>query len=154
MQLDGRRISSLFDTGAEFSVLSTRTARALGVSEAVLARDLAVTVRGADGEQLSAHAHCFFRREVDGEVIRNAEINVTEISLNDADFVLGIDFLGSRRVWISDGSQQLFLISRIRSAIAATPFHRTPIGRRYAAGLRRTSSVWTSLAGLGAPVAV
>ena len=56
---------------------------------------LAVTLRGADGEQLSAHAHCFFRLEVDGEVIRNAEINVTEISLNDADFVLGIDFVES-----------------------------------------------------------
>jgi hypothetical protein len=51
--------------------------------------------------------------EVDGEVIRNAEINVTEISLNEADLVLGIDFLGSRRVWISYGSQQLFLMRRI-----------------------------------------
>jgi predicted aspartyl protease len=113
VQLDGRRISALFDTGAQFSVLSTRTALALGVSEAVLAGDPAVTMRGADGEQLSAHAHRFFRLEVDGEVIRNAEIDVTEISLNDAEFVLGIDFLGSRRVWISYGSQQLFLIRRI-----------------------------------------
>ena len=83
------------------------------VPKAVLARDPAVTMRGADGEQLSAHAHRFFRLEVDGEVIRNAEIDVTEISLNDAEFVLGIDFLGSRRVWISYGSQQLFLIRRI-----------------------------------------
>ena len=110
---DGRRISALFDTGAQFSVLSTRTALALGVSEGVLARDPAVMVRGADGEQLSAHAHRFFRLEVDGEVIRNAEIDVTEINLNDADFVLGIDFLGSQRVWISYGSQQLFLMRRI-----------------------------------------
>ena len=91
----------------------TRTALALGVSEGVLARDPAVMVRGADGEQLSAHAHRFFRLEVDGEVIRNAEIDVTEINLNDADFVLGIDFLGSQRVWISYGSQQLFLMRRI-----------------------------------------
>src|SRR5580704_3307441 len=98
VQLDGRRISALFDTGAQFSVLSTRTALALGVSEGVLARDPAVMVRGADGEQLSAHAHRFFRLEVDGEVIRNAEIDVTEINLNDADFLLGIDFLGSQRV--------------------------------------------------------
>jgi predicted aspartyl protease len=113
VQLDGRRISALFDTGAQFSVLSTRTALALGVSEGVLARDPAVMVRGADGEQLSAHAHRFFRLEVDGEVIRNAEIDVTEINLNDADFVLGIDFLGSQRVWISYGSQQLFLMRRI-----------------------------------------
>src|SRR6202047_2517355 len=38
VQLDGRRISALFDTGAQFSVLSTRTALALCVSEGVLAR--------------------------------------------------------------------------------------------------------------------
>jgi predicted aspartyl protease len=113
VQLDGRRISALFDSGAQYSVLSTRIALALGVTEAVLARDPPVTVRGADGEQLSAHAHRFFRLEVDGEVIRNAEIDVTEISLNEADLVLGIDFLGSRRVWISYGSQQLFLMRRI-----------------------------------------
>jgi hypothetical protein len=33
-----------------------------------------------------------------GAVIRNPEIDVTEISLSEADLVLGIDFLGSRRV--------------------------------------------------------
>ena len=49
----------------------------------------------------------------DVQVIRNAEIDVTELNLNDADFVLGIDFLGSQRVWISYGSQQLFLMRRI-----------------------------------------
>jgi predicted aspartyl protease len=113
VQLDGSRISALFDSGAQFSVLSTRTALALGVNKAILARDPPVTVRGADGEQLSAHAHRFFRLEVDGEVIRNVEIDVTEISLNEADLVLGIDFLGSRRVWISYRSQQLFLMRRM-----------------------------------------
>jgi predicted aspartyl protease len=113
VQLDGRRVSALFDTGAQFSVLSTRTAMALGVNDAVLARDPAVTVHGADGKHLSAHAHRFFRLEVDGEVVRNPEIDVTEISLNEADLVLGIDFLGSRRVWISYDSQQLFLMRRI-----------------------------------------
>ena len=112
VQLDGRRITALFDTGAQFSVLSTRTALGLGVNEAVMARDPPVTVRGADGQQLRAHAHRFFRLEVDGEVIRNVEIDVTEISLNEADLVLGIDLLGSRRVWISYGSQQLFLMHR------------------------------------------
>jgi predicted aspartyl protease len=113
VQLDGHRISALFDSGAQFSVLSTRTALALGVNGAILARDPPVTVRGADGEQLSAHAHRFFRLEVDGEVIRNAEVDVIEISLGEADLVLGIDLLGSRRVWISYGSQQLFLMRRM-----------------------------------------
>jgi hypothetical protein len=102
-----------------FSVLSTRTALALGVKEALLARDPPVTVRGADGEQLIAHAHRFIRLNVECEVIRNAEIDVTEISLNEADLVLGVDFLASRRGWISYGSQLLFLM--YHSAQSHTP---------------------------------
>jgi hypothetical protein len=39
VQLDGSRISALFDNGAQFSVLSARTALVLGVNEAVLARN-------------------------------------------------------------------------------------------------------------------
>jgi len=111
-QLDGRTVNALFDTGAQFSVLSTRAAQALGVSEAVLVHDPLVVVRGAVGEQLSAHAHRFSRLEVDGDVIRNAEIDVTEMRLGEADLVLGIDFLQTRRVWLSYGSQQLFLMRR------------------------------------------
>ena len=113
VQLDGRRVGALVDTGAQFSVLSTRTALALGVSEAALARDPPVTVRGAVGEELGGHIHRFFRLQVGGEVIRDAEIDVTELRLNEADLVLGIDFLASRRLWISYGSQQLFLMRRI-----------------------------------------
>src|SRR5271166_6143254 len=108
-QIDGRTINALFDTGAQFSVLSMRAAQALGVSETALGYDPPVMVRGAVGEQLSAHAHRFSRLEVDGEVIRNAEIDVTEMNLSEADLVLGIDFLETRRVWLSYGSQQLFL---------------------------------------------
>ncbi|MBV9685639.1 MAG: retroviral-like aspartic protease family protein [Alphaproteobacteria bacterium] len=113
VQLDGRTINALFDTGAQFSVLSMRAAQALGVTEAVLARDPPVIVRGAVGEELGAHAHRFSRLEVDGDVIRNADIDVTELRLGEADLVLGIDFLETRRVWLSYGSQQLFLMRRI-----------------------------------------
>jgi predicted aspartyl protease len=112
-QIDGRTIIALFDTGAQFSVLSTRAAHALGVGEAVLGQDPPVLVRGAVGEQLAAHAHRFSRLEVDGEVIRNADIDVTEMNLSEADLVLGIDFLETRRIWLSYGSQQLFLMRRL-----------------------------------------
>lgn len=112
-QVDGRKINALFDTGAQFSVLSMRAAQALGISKAMLAQDPPVIVRGAVGEQLSAHAHRFSQLEVGGDVIRNAEIDVTEMRLGEADLVLGIDFLETRRVWLSYGSQQLFLTRRI-----------------------------------------
>src|SRR5262249_9663429 len=113
VQLDGHRISALFDTGAQFSVLSTRAASALGANEAVLAHDPVVTVRGVIPEQLNGRIHRFSRLEVGGDIfIRNPEIDVADIRLSEADLVLGIDFLSSRRIWMSYGSQQIFLWGR------------------------------------------
>ena len=112
VQLDGRRIEAFIDTGSQFTVLSTRVALALGVTAAVLARDRVATVRGAAAEQLAAHVHRFSRLEIAAEVIRNPEIIVTDVRLSDADLVLGIDFLRSRRIWLSYGSQQIFLSRR------------------------------------------
>jgi predicted aspartyl protease len=111
-QLDGRKIHTFIDTGSQFTVLSTRAALALGVTEAVLAHDRAISVHGAAAEQLSAHIHRFAQLTVGAEVIRNPEIVVTDVRFNDADLVLGIDFLRSRRVWLSYGSQQIFLSHR------------------------------------------
>jgi predicted aspartyl protease len=110
--LDGRRIDAFVDTGSQSTVLSTRAALALGVTEIVLAHDSVVMVHGAAAERLSAHVHRFSQLAIGTEVIRNPEIIVTDVRLSDADLVLGIDFLKSRRIWFSYGSQQIFLWRR------------------------------------------
>ena len=107
--LDGQRVDAFVDTGSQFTVLSTRAALALGVTAAVLARDRVGTVRGAAAEQLSAHVHRFSQLAIGAETIRNPEIVVTDVRLSDADLVLGVDFLRSRRIWLSYGSQQIFI---------------------------------------------
>jgi predicted aspartyl protease len=112
VRLDGRAVDAFVDTGSQFTVLSTRAAQALGVTAPVLARDREVTVRGAAAEQLSARVHRFARLEIGGETIGNSEIVVTDVRLSDADLVLGIDFLKPRRIWLSYGSQQIFLSRR------------------------------------------
>jgi predicted aspartyl protease len=112
VQLDGRRTDAFVDTGSQFTVLSTRAALALGVGAAALARDRVATVRGAAAEQLAAHVHRFAQLEIAAETIRNPEIIVTDVTLSDADLVLGIDFLRPRRIWFSYGSQQIFIMRR------------------------------------------
>jgi predicted aspartyl protease len=107
--LDGHRISGLIDTGAQVSVLSKRAALAGGVTEAALARDRATVTLGAAAERLNSRVHRFSRLEVGGEVIRDPELVVADFKLSEADVVLGIDFLSSRRIWLSYGSQQIFL---------------------------------------------
>jgi len=112
VQLDGRRTDAFVDTGSQFTVLSTRAALALGVSATVLARDRVATVRGVAAEQLAAHVHRFSQLQIGAETIRDPEIIVTDVRLSDADLVLGIDFLRPRRVWLSYGSQQIFIMRR------------------------------------------
>jgi len=105
-------IDAFIDTGAQLTVLSTRVTQALGVSVAALARDRPMTTRGAASEQLSAHLHRFSQLEIGGEILRNPEVIVADVRLSDADLVLGIDFLRSRRIWLSYASQQIFLSRR------------------------------------------
>jgi predicted aspartyl protease len=112
VQLDGRRTEAFVDTGSQFTVLSTRAALALGLSATVLARDRVATVRGAAAEQLDAHIHRFSQLAIGAETIRNPDIIVTDVRLSDADLVLGIDFLRPRRIWLSYGSQQIFIMRR------------------------------------------
>jgi clan AA aspartic protease (TIGR02281 family) len=112
VQFDGRRIDAFVDTGAQWTVLSTRVAQALGVSEAALAHDQPLTTRGAAAEKLSAHLHRFSQLEIGGAIVRNPEVIVADVRLSDADLVLGIDFLRSRRIWFSYRWQQIFLSRR------------------------------------------
>jgi len=112
VQLDEHRIDAFIDTGAQHTVLSMKAASALGVTGAALARDQTITLHGAAAEQLSAHLHRFSQLQIGPQVVRNPELIVTDIRLNDADIVLGIDFLRSQRIWMSYGSQQIFLMRR------------------------------------------
>jgi predicted aspartyl protease len=112
VQLEGRSIAAFIDTGAQFSVVSKKAAAALGITDPVLAHDPAMTVHGAAAEQLDGHIHQFSQLAIGTEVIRDPEIGVTDLRLGDADLVVGVDFLQSRRVWMSYGSQQIFLSRR------------------------------------------
>jgi predicted aspartyl protease len=111
-QLDGRQIDTFIDTGAQLSVLATKAALALGVTETALSGDRATVTLGAAAERLNSHLHRFSHMEVGGEVVRNPALIIADVSLKDADLVLGIDFLASHRIWLSYGSQQIFLARR------------------------------------------
>jgi predicted aspartyl protease len=111
-QLDGHQIDTFIDTGAQLSVLSGRAALALGVTDAILSHDRATVTLGAAAERLNSHLHRFSHLEIGGEVVRNPALIVADVTLKDGDLVLGVDFLGSRRIWLSYGSQQIFLSRR------------------------------------------
>jgi clan AA aspartic protease (TIGR02281 family) len=112
VQLDGHRITAIIDTGAQKTTLSTTIARAMGMTEAALARDRSIKTKGAAGEELSSRAHRFERLDVGPIVVRDPEIVVTDLRVRDADIILGMDFLSSRRLWLSYASFRVFLSDR------------------------------------------
>ena len=109
VQLDGRRLTAIIDTGSQTTVLATASAAALGVTQAVLARDRAMTMQGVTGGAVDSRVHQFSRLEVGTMVVRNPRMGVMDLKLSEADLVLGIDFMSSRRVWLSYGSRRIFL---------------------------------------------
>jgi len=109
VRLDGHEIMAFVDTGAQRTMLSTTAAFALGMTEAALARDRPITIRDATAERLSSHVHRFSELTVGAEVIHHPDVVVTNVTLGDADIVLGVDFLMSRRIWLSYGSLRIFL---------------------------------------------
>jgi predicted aspartyl protease len=112
VQLDGHRLTAIIDTGSQTTVLKTASASAAGVTEAALSRDRAMTLQGVAGDPLASHIHRFARLDLGGIVVRNPNIVVADLRSTEADIVLGVDFVSSRRLWLSYGSRRIFVSSR------------------------------------------
>ena len=112
VQLDGRTITGIIDTGAQRSFLSEAAARSLGVTEAALARDPSSITQGISAERLPSLMHRFSGLKIGSELIRDPEFAVGNAKLGGADAILGIDFVLSRRIWLSYGSFAIFLSAR------------------------------------------
>jgi len=109
VRLDGHPLAALIDTGAQLTTLDADAAAAVGVGVAALAHDPVTTLRGATAESVNSRAHRFAELQIDGELLRDQTIMVTRLGLQDADLVLGADFLRWQRVWLSYATHQIFL---------------------------------------------
>ncbi len=111
VRLDNRGITATIDTGAQRTTLSVATARAMGITDAVLARDPPMQTRGFGAGRLASRIHRFDSLAVGNIGLRNPEIVVTELRLRGIDLILGMDFLRSRRLWLSYAGFRMFLSS-------------------------------------------
>ena len=109
--LDGHPLTGFIDSGSQRTVLATQSAAQAGVTMAALSQDPVQLTRGVGAETLRSYAHRFQQMVVGAETIRNFILLVADIALPraEADLVLGIDFLQSRRIWLSYGSRRLFV---------------------------------------------
>ena len=111
VRLDNRGITATIDTGAQRTTLSVATASAMGITDAVLARDAPIQTRGFGTARLSSRIHRFDSLAVGNVRLSNPEIVVTELRLHGIDLILGMDFLQSRRLWLSYAGFRMFFSS-------------------------------------------
>jgi predicted aspartyl protease len=109
VRLDGHQLAALIDTGAQLTTLDADSAAAVGVTGTTLAQDPVTTLRGAAAEMVKSRAHRFAELQIDGQSLRDQTIMVAKLGLQDADLVLGADFLRWQRVWLSYRSHRIFL---------------------------------------------
>jgi len=107
--LDGKALTAFIDTGAQNSVIDTSAALSTGVTQARLRGDPAAVARGASTQMVQLRRHQFGVLNVGGELVRDPSLLVTPLDLNDADIVLGMDFVASRRVWLSYQMPRVFV---------------------------------------------
>ena len=112
VQLDRRKITATIDTGAQRTTLSAATSRAMGITDAALAHDTPMLTRGVGGGALPSRIHRFESLTVGNIRLSNPEIVVTDLRLRGIDLILGMDFLRSRRLWLSYASFRVFLSNK------------------------------------------
>jgi predicted aspartyl protease len=107
--VDGRAVRALVDTGARTTLLSRRTAVALGVTEATLANDVERSGVGIGMGSIAFRQHRFAELGVPGSLAHDITVNIADLNLPGVEMLLGADYLGPRRPWISFSTGRLFL---------------------------------------------
>jgi hypothetical protein len=83
----------------------------LGVTDEMLLRDRARIGQGVGEGRIVYYAHHFGELRVGDAVEHDWVMNVAELPppLDRFDMLLGADWLGTRRVWISNAERRLFV---------------------------------------------
>ena len=109
VSIDGTPVFALLDSGSGMSLLRTGAALHLGVTQAELESDHAVTGRGVGEGTILVHIHQFASIAVGPDRFAPQRIGVGDTSLGEADMLLGVDYLRHRRVWIAYRSGRMFV---------------------------------------------
>jgi predicted aspartyl protease len=109
LRIDDRPVRALLDTGARVSLMTRRVASNLGVTAWMLEAD---PERGGTGVGMNAielRQHRFDSVALGPVTIRDMAINVADLRLPGVEMLLGADWIGPRRVWISYSDGAIFV---------------------------------------------
>lgn len=111
--VDGRPLRALLDSGASASLVTAPGIVRLGLSREALAADPWGDARGVGPRPITMRLHRFAELRVGPEVTQAPTLWVAPVHVvPTVDMLLGIDWLRSRRVWLSFATRQVFVAIR------------------------------------------
>ncbi|HXA25502.1 MAG TPA: retroviral-like aspartic protease family protein [Acetobacteraceae bacterium] len=124
-EINGIAETAVVDTGATNTTITPRMVRRLGLSEQDLANDRIVKLHVVSGDDTQARVHRFQTIQIGPITMHNADIIVLAKdppSLGGGrqfrEAVIGQDFLGNRRVWLSFKTDRLYISRKSNDAAA------------------------------------
>jgi predicted aspartyl protease/regulator of sirC expression with transglutaminase-like and TPR domain len=121
IELNGRKVRALFDTGAPTSVLSLAVAKELGVTPTSPGVVAAGTGSGIGSRQVRSWYAPFDKLDLGGEIIPKPKMHIAEIDLGRADMLVGIDFFLTHRVFVSNATNRMFFTYEGGPVFGLTP---------------------------------
>ncbi|WP_321899903.1 retropepsin-like aspartic protease [Paraburkholderia heleia] len=107
--LNGVTLRALIDTGSNVSSIAASAAAWAGVDARAMEGDPAMSFAGARGDMMTAHKHRFDTMSVGAATFHNVRLSVQDQDFPGIDMLLGMDFLRWRKVWLSYGTNQVFI---------------------------------------------
>ncbi|WP_165491037.1 retropepsin-like aspartic protease [Lichenihabitans psoromatis] len=115
--IDGVSMLALLDTGATGTVLFRPAVRRLGPAAAPAKTDRrGLGVGSVAGKTIPMFTHRFASLMVGRDILRSPDLTVANDATMELEMLLGLDYLGTRRIWISYATDQLFIASGTTAA--------------------------------------
>ncbi|MBW8757321.1 MAG: retroviral-like aspartic protease family protein [Burkholderiales bacterium] len=105
IEVNGRKTSALFDTGAS-TALSLSAAHRAGVKDADMTPD--GRIAGAGTRTANAWIAPVDKVDFGGEAINHNKLAVADFEMEDADMLVGIDFFLSHRIYVSKRQSRMY----------------------------------------------
>jgi predicted aspartyl protease len=109
VEVNGKPLRALIDTGAAVSLIASDVAAELGVTPEMLVHDTTTRLVGTGPMAPLARQHRFDSISIGGETYANPMLLVTERPEPEIDVIIGSDYLSGRRLWLSYARKRVFI---------------------------------------------